>query len=453
MIKSDFLSVGSTLHYLAPTSHPISSKTENDGSRPHQRAHTNIPEFVKKLFSMLEDNDYPSILTWGLEGKTFIVIEPTEFSKLILPQHFKHGNFASFVRQLNKYDFHKIRHQNDAWPYGNQAWEFYHSHFQYKQKDLLKGIKRKPTNHTSNRSSSSQTKPPTQKSVLPSTTLLPASSSSSISSSIGSKNPSDDIRALSQQIIEIQESQMALTNKLRSLAHRHEFVVETVSTFQKSMTAQDDFIHSIVQARAKNNITGPRDDPLLLQLSSPQEQDQLARITKYVEQQQQQLSPYLKSSDQGALLPPPVLVPPSINPLRRDDDPSRWSTHPRILLAVSNKENHSKVIQNLIYQWLVSFGCLIESKSIDSLVDPFHNANRYDLLFVDEDLLSANFVMLTAMRQAHPWIPLISLCKEISEQLFLDWIKHGVTDVLSRPFDQKAVYNMVEKYCSHLKLA
>jgi osomolarity two-component system response regulator SKN7 len=70
---------------------------------------------------MLEDNDYPSILTWGLEGKTFIVIEPTEFSKLILPQHFKHGNFASFVRQLNKYDFHKIRHQNDAWPYGNQV--------------------------------------------------------------------------------------------------------------------------------------------------------------------------------------------------------------------------------------------------------------------------------------------------------------------------------------------
>lgn len=193
---------------------------------------------------------------------------------------------------------------------------------------------------------------------------------------------------------------MALTNKLRSLAHRHEFVVETVSTFQKSMTAQDDFIHSIVQARAKNNITGNElskwsflvlvltfflkgtgDDPLLLQLSSQQEQDQLAKITKYVEQQQQQLSPYLKS-DQGALLPPPVLVPPSINPLRRDDDPSRWSTHPRILLAVSNKENHSKVIQNLIYQWLVSFGCLIESKSIDSLVDPFHNANRYDLLFV-----------------------------------------------------------------------
>ncbi|CAO3676892.1 unnamed protein product [Rhizopus stolonifer] len=69
-----------------------------------------IPDFVKKLFNMLEENTYPHVFSWGKEGDTFVVKDTNEFARHILPRHFKHSNFASFVRQLNKYNFHKLNY-------------------------------------------------------------------------------------------------------------------------------------------------------------------------------------------------------------------------------------------------------------------------------------------------------------------------------------------------------
>jgi len=104
-----------------------------------------VPEFIKKLYRLLEDQSYKSIISWGENGDSFVVKDSAEFSRNILPKHFKHNNFSSFVRQLNKYDFHKVKGDKIN-SYGENILEFKHPHFQLNKKDQLELIKRKVSN-------------------------------------------------------------------------------------------------------------------------------------------------------------------------------------------------------------------------------------------------------------------------------------------------------------------
>jgi osomolarity two-component system response regulator SKN7 len=105
----------------------------------------NASEFVRKLFRMLEDPSHQDVARWGKEGDSFVVVEGEKFTRSILPKHFKHSNMSSFIRQLNKYDFHKVKPSSDsdnASPLGNVL-EFKHPYFRIDSKDDLDNIRRK----------------------------------------------------------------------------------------------------------------------------------------------------------------------------------------------------------------------------------------------------------------------------------------------------------------------
>jgi hypothetical protein len=68
-----------------------------------------VPAFPLKLYTMLEDPNTDDIIGWSQTGDSFVVYQPAEFSQLVLPQFFKHSNFQSFIRQLNLYEFRKLR--------------------------------------------------------------------------------------------------------------------------------------------------------------------------------------------------------------------------------------------------------------------------------------------------------------------------------------------------------
>ena len=95
-----------------------------------------IPSFLIKLYQILESNQYKDIIDWDETGKLFIIKNLNGFCEKVLPIYYKHNNYSSFVRQLNMYDFHKIRNKDNFIVYE-------HSMFCRNGKHLIGQIKRK----------------------------------------------------------------------------------------------------------------------------------------------------------------------------------------------------------------------------------------------------------------------------------------------------------------------
>jgi len=78
-------------------------------------------------------------LEWNERGDAICVRHPEEFAKNTLPLHFKHSNFASFVRQLHMYGFSKSPPQ----PSSAHLHEFRHRHLLRDDLSLARLVRRK----------------------------------------------------------------------------------------------------------------------------------------------------------------------------------------------------------------------------------------------------------------------------------------------------------------------
>eukprot|EP00493_Phyllostaurus_siculus_P025666 UN26011 len=103
------------------------------------------PDFVRKLYSILEDADNQKLIHWSQNGDSVIIADPVQFSSSILPLHFKHNKFASFVRQLNKHNFHRVKMSSHK--YGDHACEYQHDKFLRGRTDLLEQIFRQSSSN------------------------------------------------------------------------------------------------------------------------------------------------------------------------------------------------------------------------------------------------------------------------------------------------------------------
>jgi hypothetical protein len=99
-----------------------------------------LNKFLSKTFHMI-DNCPTDIATWSNSGDSFTIKDVQRFEKECLPKYFNHSKFSSFVRQLNFYNFQKLRGDPDLQIHTDSV-RFAHEFFKMGRPDLLHKIQR-----------------------------------------------------------------------------------------------------------------------------------------------------------------------------------------------------------------------------------------------------------------------------------------------------------------------
>lgn len=386
-------------------------------------------DFVKKLFLMLEDNSYSRIVRWTDKGDSFVVIDNNEFTKEILPKHFKHSNFASFVRQLNKYDFHKVKQSNEekqSNEYGEGAWEFKHNDFRRHDREALETIKRKG---------------PTQKRT-------------NINSEETCSNASEAVKRLEQRFDMMQQSNDALVNELKTLNHKY---TNVLNSFISLKTLNDSLVMSmntLVQGLLNQGIKVPQ---LNLPVITPNDQQHLYQqplppAPQQYQQVQQQLNTNMLDPQHQTSQPSSAQS--SSNPTRQQPQLSQQATQSASPVSTNLKPGfHVLLVEDepvsirLCTKFLEKCGCSVE------IVTDGYNAitalekDKYDLVLMDIVMPNLDGATATAcVREFNNFTPIIAMTGNVDNEDLYTYLQTGMNDVLAKPFSQKDLQAMLEKH-------
>ncbi|KAJ7676506.1 hypothetical protein DFH06DRAFT_1168354 [Mycena polygramma] len=215
------------------TSQFISLEVNPEDRNDNEGSTATASDFVKKLYKILEDRSDQDIISWGTREDCFVVKDVTEFAKSLLPRMFKHSNFASFVRQLNKYDFHKVKTMDGD--EGEETWTFRHPKFRAGGRDALDSIKRKAPGR---RKSNGSALPPT---------VSPSGSGS------GANNPSQDdsetsrLATMQAELASLGSAHEEVLSHVRNLEKNYREVFLQMLGFQRTIAQQDGLMQNLMQ--------------------------------------------------------------------------------------------------------------------------------------------------------------------------------------------------------------
>ena len=83
------------------------NKIENNPVLTNMIASEKMLRFPMLLYNILEQDEHPSIISWCLDSRNFIIYNRAKFEDELMPQYFQSSNWLSFLKQLNVYGFRR----------------------------------------------------------------------------------------------------------------------------------------------------------------------------------------------------------------------------------------------------------------------------------------------------------------------------------------------------------
>lgn len=442
-------------------------------------------DFVKKLFQMLQEDSYKDVVRWTTNGDSFVVLNTNEFTKEILPRHFKHSNFASFVRQLNKYDFHKVKIPNEEkqnYQYGEDAWEFKHPDFRFNDRDSLENIKRKG--------------PSTKKNTI---TSLAGQSTNGVTTNYGIPEhviaqSQSQIQILKDEVNHLKSENKSLHQDITVLNTKYKTLIENIvalkSFDERYHRSMGILVHCLVQAGIKlppldfpnpnllamlgpppSNPSHPPPASLSDQSHTHSHSSSLSHLNTHAQ------SPYLQSASTNQaqhltppsnenITPPQQLLSVSVSPgipntaATTQQSPRQGSTsqptdiNPQVSTTnLPNPKFHVLLVEDdnvciqLCRKFLVKYGCQVTVVT-DGLnaISTVENT-KYDLVLMDIVMPNLDGATATSViRSFDTKTPIIAMTGNIEDNDLVTYLQNGMSDILAKPFTKDDLYSILSKH-------
>ena len=202
------------------------------------------------------------MIRWSDDGNSFIVLDEDEFAKTLIPELFKHNNYASFVRQLNMYGFHKKVGLSDNSMRASERKnkspsEYANPYFKRGHPDLLWLIQ-KPKNTTGQGTKSGKGYVRVKTEDAENEPDDYADDSAGVTRDDGSRNrqlsliaqqqplPKDQFSNVYRELQAIRQQQQIISSTISKLRREHEQLYAQAANFQEQHTRHENSINAIL---------------------------------------------------------------------------------------------------------------------------------------------------------------------------------------------------------------